>query len=117
MHGDRAALSGAEPDGHEADALDARFGGGGFHLFRRLERFAVGHQHERAIGAAIAGEQQFGALPYGARNRAARLPYHRRIEIIEEEFDGPIVAGERRQDVAAAREGDQGHAIGLRHGA
>ena len=108
-------MCGAESNRHQTHTFCTGLGSGSQHIFCRLERLTVGHEHESAVGTAVAGQQEFGALTNCAGDRAAGLPDHRRIEVFEEEFNRPVVTGERRQDVAASGKGDQGDAIGLRH--
>ena len=95
------------------NALGARLRRSGRHVLDWLKRFTIGEEHECAVGTAVAGQQEFGTLTQRPCERAPRLPYHRRIKIVEEQLDRAIIAGERREDIAATGEGNERHPIGL----
>src|ERR1043166_8184139 len=85
---DRRALRRAEADRHETDALIAsplRLRGD---IVDVLEGFAIAHDHECLVRAAVREREQIGSLSNGVRKRAAGLPNDGRIEIVEEESEG-----------------------------
>jgi hypothetical protein len=113
-HRDRRAAFGAEADRDDRDVRRGRLGGGGGHVLHRLERLTVAHHHEGAVARRGRRLQQLRSLPDGARQRAAGLPHHARVEVVEEELDRARVGGERREDVAPPGEREQRDAVARR---
>ncbi len=109
----RPGLS-AESDRHHGDAGLSRPVRGGHDFLLVLERFPVAHNDERAIAGRAARLQQIRALRDRARDRAARLPDDRRVEVVEEEIERAFVHRERREDVAAPREREQREPVAAR---
>src|SRR5687768_1379316 len=108
---DRRPLRGAEAHGHEAHTLFLCTARAREDLVRRLEGLTIAHDHERTVRAALAEREQARALGDRLGDRAARLTYDARIEIVQEEVEGAAIDGDRGEHVAPAGEREQTHTI------
>ena len=79
----------------------------GQNLIGVVEPFAVAHQNDCLVSLRFIEREKIRRLTQRAGERAATLAHDRRIEVLQKEIEGTVVDGERREDIAPAREREQ----------